>query len=261
MGFKNLIGGIKMFASKHTTAITVGVSLVGYGLSVVTAIRETRSFDSKIEELRINNNGKEPEKKEIVLTALQSYWPTAVIFAISTTSLIMGQRAAYKKTMALSTAYSLMEKSFTEYKKEVEKTLTDKKKVEIDQNVDEQKAKKITKEAIEVAEHTGNGDTLCMERWTGRMFYSDPVVIEREFNRVNGDFVNDSVASLNQLLDAWGLRTRADDIGECLGWRMDIMGEAMRLKTSSTLTSDNIPVLVVGTEQFPDYDYSIFRGF
>lgn len=260
MSIKTLFAGFKSFTVRHSTAITVTCAVIGYGAAIVTAIRETKTYESRIEELKIDKNGEEPETKEKVIVAAKSYWPTAVIFALSTTSLLMGQKAAYKRAMSLSTAYSMTDKAFKEYKKQVERTITDKKKSEVNQNVDQEKARQITPRQIEVAERTGNGDILCMERWTGRMFYSDPVFLKQEFVRINGDFVSGGVCSLNQLLDAWGLRTSAKDIGECLGWRLDVMGEALTFSTSSTLTSDDIPVLVVGTEQFPDYDYSVFRG-
>lgn len=258
MGIKTIFGAVKAFSSKHSTAITVGLSIVGYACSIATAISETRTFDERIEELRISNDGKPVEKKEIAKAAVKSYWLTAVIFGVSTTSLIMGQRAAYKKTMALTTAYQMTEKAFREYKGAVAKTLTEKKQTEVSKAEDQEKVKHVTKEQVDVAERSGFGDILCMDRWTGRMWYDDPDRLEKIFNEFNGDYLTAGIGSLSELLESWGLKVTADNIGNRLGWRTDILGGALHFYTNSTLTPDNIPVLVVGTAEFPEYDFDMF---
>lgn len=252
--FKQLFGTVKAFGSKHSTAITVGLSIVGYACSIATAISQTRSFDARMEELKISNDGKPVPKKEIAKAAAKSYWLTAVIFGVSTTSLIIGQRAAYKKTMALTTAYQMSEKAFREYKKAVAKTITEKKKNEVDENYDKEQTKHVTKEQIDVAEHTGFGDILCMDRWTGRMWYDDPDRLQKIFNEFNADYIQRGEASHAELLESWGLTVKSDNICNRLLYRLDVLGEALRFYTNSTLTSDNIPVLVVGTSQYPQYD-------
>ena len=261
MSFKSIVGAVKAFGSKHSTAITVAVSIVGYAGAIATAISETRTFDARIEELKITNDGKPVEKKEIVKTAAKSYWKTAVIFGVATTSLIMGQRTAYKKTMALTTAYQMTEKAFREYKGAVAKTLTEKKKAEVEHNEDQEKVKHVTKEQIDVAERSGYGDILCMDRWTGRMWYDDPDRLEKIFNEFNGDYLNMGIGSQAELLSAWGLKVNDDNIGNRLGWRTDVIGTALHFYTNSTLTPDNIPVLVVGTSEFPEYDFDRFNGY
>jgi hypothetical protein len=56
MGIKTALGAIKAFGSRHSTAITVGLSIVGYACCIATTISETRTFDARIEELK--NAGK-----------------------------------------------------------------------------------------------------------------------------------------------------------------------------------------------------------
>ena len=261
MGIKTALGAIKAFGSRHSTAITVGLSIIGYACCIATTISETRTFDARIEELKISNNGAEVPKKEIAKAAVKSYWLTAVIFGVSTTSLIMGQRAAYKKTMALTTAYQMTEKAFREYKGAVAKTLTEKKKAEVEHNEDQEKVKHVTKEQIDVAERSGYGDIICMDRWTGRMWYDDPDRLEKIFNEFNGDYLNMGIGSQAELLSAGGLKINDDNIGNRLGWRTDVVGTALHFYTNSTLTPDNIPVLVVGTREFPEYDFDRFNGY
>lgn len=261
MSFKSLASVIKAGVSKHSTAITVSVSVAGYLVTTIMAITETRNFDARIEELKISKDGEPLTKKEVAATAVKSYWPAATVFAVSTASLIFGQRYQYRKTMELASAYQMTEKAFNAYKKEVEKTITSKKQEDVEKTIDQQKASVVTKQQIDVAEETGHGTVLCMERWTGRMFYSDPVYLEKIFNEFNADYVTRSIASLNELLYAWGLNTSTDSIGERLGWRLDALGEALSFYTNSTLTADNIPVLVVGTRQFPQFDFTAFSGF
>lgn len=261
MGFKTALGAIKAFSSRHSTAITVTISVIGYASAIATAISETRTFDARVEELKIANDGKPVEKKEIVKVAAKSYWKTAVIFGVATTSLIMGQRAAYKKTMALTTAYQMTEKAFKEYRNAVGNTLTEKKRQEVSKNEDQEKVSKVTKEQVDVAERSGFGDILCMDRWTGRMWYDDPDRLEKIFNEFNGDYLNMGIGSQAELLSAWGLKVNDDNIGNRLGWRTDVIGTALHFYTNSTLTSDNIPVLVVGTSEFPEYDFDRFGGY
>lgn len=270
MGIKSIVGAVKAFGSKHSTAITVAVSIVGYAGAIATAISETRTFDARIEELKIANDGKPVEKKEIVKTAAKSYWKTAVIFGVATTSLIMGQRAAYKKTMALTTAYQMTEKAFSEYKSAVKKTLTEKQQQKVQNEEAKEVVKDVTPAAIESAERVPTASSevqLCMERWTRRLFYANPVELKEGFNRFKERYLDDEIASLNDLLDEWGLTTydnrlQEGGVGARLGWRRDVIGGALELQIDSTLTTDGLhTIYVVGTNVFPEYDFDAFKGY
>lgn len=259
MGIKTALGAIKAFGSRHSTAITVGLSIVGYACCIATTISETRTFDARIEELKISNNGAEVPKKEIAKAAVKSYWLTAVIFGVSTTSLIMGQRAAYKKTMALTTAYQMTEKAFREYKGAVAKTLTEKKQKEVDAAADQAIAERALSSVNELPENPGNGMHLHMDRWTGRYFYANCTELELQFNKAIKDFERGEDISCNDILQAWGLNTDnncnyGSEIGANMGWRYDYLGEDLEFVVTSTnikIGSEIIPVNVVGSRQPP----------
>lgn len=259
MGIKTALGAIKAFGSRHSTAITVGLSIIGYACCIATTISETRTFDARLEELKISNNGAEIPKKEIAKAAVKSYWLTAVIFGVSTTSLIMGQRAAYKKTMALTTAYQMTEKAFREYKGAVAKTLTEKKQKEVDAAADQAIAERAITSTQEFIENPGNGKYIHVDRWTGRRFYGDCAELELQFYRAVKDFERGEEISCNDILQAWGLDTNNDcpygsEIGAVMGWRYDYLGENLEFVVTNTnvkIGSEVIPVNVVGSRQPP----------
>lgn len=259
--FKQIFGAVKAFGSKHSTAITSVVTIAGYAATVILAIHETRTFDERMEELKISNDGKEIPKKEIMMTAVKAYAPAIATFGVTTVCHIGGQWAMVKKYNALSAAYAttttahnMLEKSFKNYKAAVEKTISEKKKNEIDASYDKEAVKHTTKEQVDIAEHSGFGDVLCMDRWTGRMWYDDPDRLQKIFNEFNADYIQRGEASHAELLESWGLAVKSDNICHRMLYRMDVLGEALRFYTNSTLNPDNIPVLVVGTSQYPQYD-------
>ena len=266
MEIKAAFGAVKAFCSKHATVISAVTSIVCYAGAIVSAISETRTFDARIEELKIANDGKLIEKKVIVKTAIRSYWLTAVIYGVATTANIMGLRAANRRAIGLamelsqlSAAHKVTEKAFRNYKEAVKKTVSEKKNEEIEAKADQMQVDQRVIHTRELPEDPSKGKYLHMDRWTGRYFYGDTAEIESAFNKVNAEYVRGDDITCNDFLAAWGLETRnnceyGDEIGSCMGWRFDYLGEALDFVVTNTnikIGSEVIPVNVVGSRQPP----------
>lgn len=273
--FKQFIGAVKAFGSKHSTAITSVVTIAGYAATVILAIHETRTFDERIEELKISNDGKELQKKDIVVTAIKSYAPAIATFGVTTICHIGGQWSMLKKYNNLqaayattSTAHSMLEKSFREYKKAVEKTVTEKQNEKIKDEEVKEIVKDVTPAAIECAERvptTSSNIKLCMERWTHRLFWADPIEIKDGFNRFKENYKKSEIASLEDLFYEWGLKTYDKNINESgvasrLGWRTDIHGDDIELEVRYTGNdTDTEPIMVFGTDIFPESNFDVYE--
>lgn len=267
--FKQIFGAVKAFGSKHSTAITSVVTIAGYAATVILAIHETRTFDERMEELKINNDGKEVSKKDIAVTAVKSYWPAITTFGVTTVCHIGGQWAMVKKYNALSAAYAttttahnMLEKSFKDYKAAVEKTISEKKQQEIDHEVNVNKAKQITKEQVdELREHTGyHGEEqeLYMDGLTGRIFYSTPANIQIGLDAANKKYVREGEITYDDILEAWGLDTYGNsNVTGKLVYRYDIEGEQLDFTDDRNVkTPDGYHVTVIKLNMEPRFQYS-----
>lgn len=277
MEIKAAFGAVKAFCSKHATAISAVTSIVCYAGAIVSAISETRTFDARIEELKIANDGKPIEKKAIVKTAIRSYWLTAMIYGVATTANIMGLRAANRRAVGLamelsqlSAAHKVTEKAFRNYKEAVKKTVSEKQQQKVRDEEAKEVVKDVTPTAIESAERIPTASQnvqLCMERWTRRLFYADPLELKEGFVRFIERYNDDEIVSLNDLFNEWGLSTYDSNIGEAgigarLGWKRDVIGSGLRLDIRATVSSDETKsIYVIGTNIFPEYDFDAFNGY
>ena len=179
------------------------------------------------------------------------YAPAAVVVVASIGCLIGASSVNVRRNAALATAYALSESTLKEYQEKVVEQIGEKKEREVRDAIAKDYVDKNPIENTPII-ITEKGNTLCLDKLTGRYFKSDMDTLKKAENELARQMRYDSYVSLNEFYDLIGLDHI--DIGYDLGWNID--RGYIELEFSSQLASDGTPCLVMSYRVAPQYDYS-----
>jgi hypothetical protein len=188
--------------------------------------------------------------REIVEMTWQAYIPPTLMAGATIACIIGGTSIGNRRSAALASAYTLAEKSYSEYKDKVVETLGEKKEelLRADIMKDKLERDKPDHQSIII---DGSGDHLCYEQWSGRYFSSTKQKIQQAEIQTNYDILHDGYASLN---DFWrNLELAPTNAGEQLGWNTD---NKLELEFAAVLSSSGEPCLAVAFRSVPDARYA-----
>ena len=263
----NVGGKFGYMLRKNSTQILVGLSIGGFGASIVTAIKATKKATVAVEEAReerktnhfneesghwetgVVNDLTTSEKLKI---ELPYYAPTIITAGASAACIVAGVRGALIGKEAMAAAYAGLLREYTDYKKSVAESVDEKQKKTIEQKAD--------KRTIQRAEESGvlqnlsvlPGDVKCYERFTGRVFSSNKDKLIKITNELNRRMRSENYISLNDFYDELDLTNTG--LGYELGWNID--RGYIEPKFSAQLDSDGKPCLVLDFEIPPQSDYT-----
>lgn len=249
------LGRASLQLKKHSPEILVGAGIIGGVASTVMACKATLKLDETLEESRTNlerihnyvegvgfseKYTEEDSKHDITITYVQGavkvaklYAPAIVLGTLSITSILAGHRILRKRNVALAAAYTVLDKSFKDYRgrvverfgKELDRELRyNIKAEEVEKRVaNEDGSESVVKEVVEVvdpntlSEFSRIFDVGCVG-WE-----KDPE-LNRCFLTKTQAYFNDRLhrrghVFLNEVYDALGFpRTQA---GQEVGWFYD----------------------------------------
>lgn len=107
---------MKMNIKKHLPAILTGLGVVGSAAVGVSAGIAQHKVDGDTLEYYMDNNGANMRKKDLVKTYAKRYWPTAIIFALTSGCIISGQKMSQKQYKQLLGAYAGLGAGFAGYR-------------------------------------------------------------------------------------------------------------------------------------------------
>lgn len=293
MKLQKAIRTTSKFLSKNSPIILTGLGVAGVIGTTILAIKVTpkakdildkekeKLVEEKATEISRNvpdNEYKSMEdiyyeaedsvkisKKDIIKMTWKLYVPVALSAASSIACIIGSHAISSKRNAALASLYSLSTAALKEYKdemlnleggKEKVKTIQEKlsqKKVDEKSNNDKKPIAESENEIIS----TGNGDVLCMESITGRLFKSDKESIRMAVNDLMEDLINSgTVISFNDWTQLLGLRNTS--MGDFLGWNMD---NTLDVQFDSCLTENGKPCLVINYTNLPQFDFEYSRAY
>jgi hypothetical protein len=159
---------------------------------------------------------------------------------MTVTAIILANRIGSRRTAAVAAAFSISEKTLSEYKEKVVERLGEKKAQEFRDSIaqDRINANPVGNQQVIV---TGGGTVLCYDEYTGRYFYSDMETLKKAQNDTNYEIINSNYASLSDFYSRIGLSRTAssDDVG----WDSDRL---LELEFSTTMSDDQRPCISVG---------------
>lgn len=214
---KTVIQGAKLFLGKNSPVILTGLAVAGVVATVYFAVKDTL----KAEEIISTENAKREEadesvmtKKEVVKKCWKCYLPTflaaasTIVCAIASNRILTGRNAALASALALST------KALEEYRDKIDPE----KLGEIHSKLAQGKLDSVPWDESTVV-HTGHGEQLFRESFTGKLFRSSVEAVDRAFNMANADLVNGQYVSLGDLCYFLGLEV--GDVGDMFAWTIE----------------------------------------
>lgn len=256
----------RMFISKHSPEILVGVGIAGMITTTVLAVKATPKALKLLEEAERKNIDKqlddgidEADVKnglpplEIIKAAWKPYIPAAITCATSIACIVGASSVHVRRNAALATAYKLSETALSEYKEKVVETIGEHKEKIVKDKVAEKRISEnpVSENKVIV---TDRGGTLCFDPLSGRYFKSDIEQIRKAVNNLNEQMLHDifGYVSLNDFYDELGLDH--NDVGDELGW--NISKGQIKIDFSSQIASNGEPSIVLDYLVAPKYDFS-----
>lgn len=176
----------------------------------------------------------------------KQYVPAAGVAAMTVASIIGANHISTKRVATFATAYSLAEKSLTEYKSKVREKVGPKKADEI--------RTEIARDRVQNANHkvvfTGKGDHVCFDMWTNREFTSDIEKVRGAVNDINFQIINEGYASLSDFYSLIGLDST--DGSDEFGWNTD---KKLEVDFDSVLNKEGVPCMTISFKTRPKPRY------
>lgn len=175
-------------------------------------------------------------KKEKVKFVWSLYIPSGISGALTIACIIGATKIGYKRTAALTAAYSLSERAFNEYKDKVIETYGKNKEQKVRDDIAQDRVRESApgREVI----LSGSGDVLCCELYTGRYFKSDMETLRKSQNDINAKLVREGEATLSDFY--YLIKVPYTSFSSNMGWNVD---KLMELEFSTVLTEDGRPCL------------------
>lgn len=250
---------VTLFASEHRTSLMVGGGIAGMVIAGITAVRVTPKASMLLEERRcskhdayLENTEANPQLtiKDYIQVTWKYYLPPIALATVSAGAIIFAHKVDRKENAALAAAYAISESRLKEYSEKVLETVGEKKEKEVRNAIDKDRVNNNQPVDGEIIS-TGQGDTLCMDAWNGRYFYSDIEVLRRAAVDLSRAVLNDETVTLNDFYDRIDLpQTKS---GDFFAWEIGNHHEMIELSFSSQLDFKKRPVLVMDFKFAPTY--------
>lgn len=273
--FKRLWGLTKSFLIKNGPGIAVGTGIGLMGVTVVLVAKEApvaerelkKAQDEKDEAICRETGVVGPDSCELTVVeklkvAGPIYIPAAISFASGTALIILGQWKSLNREAAMTAAYTALLQTHEDYVAGVKKIAGKNKENRAEEESGIVTAERIEKEHPDISLDKvyrapgSTGTTLCLDAWSGQLFYASKQRIDDAVNSINR-ILNKSIggyADLNDFYDYAGA-LGGTDMGHSLGWNGDT-GE-LRCSFSSTLMYDT-PCLVIRFDTPPRPEYQFY---
>jgi hypothetical protein len=245
----NCVESIRKFTGKHSPEILTGIGITGMISTVIFAVKATPRALDLIENKKEELNTDKLTAVETVKAAWKPYIPTTVMGVTSISCIVGASTMRYKRNAALATAYAISERTLTRYRDKVVETLGEKKEKEIRRQISQDDLNKRQTDSQVII--TSNGNTLCMDAVTKRMFRSDMDTIKKAVNKLNRDLTYDHYVSLNEFYGEIGLEPTSN--GDLIGWNLD--NGLIEIHYDTCLAKNDEPCIVIDFYVQPRYDF------
>ena len=231
----------------------IALTILGCAGVIATAVTAVKATPKALKIIEKEFEDVPPTKKEVVEATWKCYIPSAII-GIATIGCIIGSTGiSYKSQASLISAYTLLERSYKEYKDKVKELFGEDGEREVKASI--------------VRDHFMEGDHMPTPLGEKLIFYIDHY--EDFFERTMLE-VKDAEYELNRKFTREGLATLNDffrlldlpetEIGELIGWSIDGAYEESGyfwIEFEHTLiTMDEVECYAIDTPYRPDFLYA-----
>ena len=202
MNLNGMISAARIAIVKHGPDILTAAGVIGLVVSGIMAVSQT---PKAVEVLRAHEDEVgELTAKEVVADCWKYYLPSVGLAVLSVGSIVFARRIDAKRMAAWAAAYQMSENALVRLKESVKDELGEKKLKKIE---DAAGNKFMEEHPIEPSNilHTGNGEHLFCDYYSGRYFYSSVPAIKALSNQFISLMLSPAgkIPSMNMVLDIW----------------------------------------------------------
>jgi hypothetical protein len=210
---------IMRFVGNNSPAILTGVGVAGVLTTAVLTAKATFSYMKSLSEEGYFDRDYTFERtpKEHFQNAWKLYIPPAVACFATVTAIVCSNRIEYRRAAAVAAAYAISERGWEEYKAKIVERLGPKKEQAAQDEVaqDRVTANPPSTQTIIL----GEGDSLCMDLWSGRYFRSTMEKVKTAMAETNAKIYREDWASLTSFYEEVGLKSTQES--DNIGWNKD----------------------------------------
>lgn len=240
MSFSDSLGGVMKTLKSNAPEILTALGVTGVVTTAYLTAKASVQAEKMIERQEaVGGVASEPKQrlKEHAKLTWKLFVPPAISGAVTITAIIASQKASSRRTAVAVTAYSVVERAFSEYKDKVVETIGETKEQKLADEIAQEKVTKNPPNGNVII--IGTGQVLCCELESGRYFRSDMETLRRAENDVNQQAITGmGRVSLDDFYDLVGLpHTKNSDMS---GWDFE---RNMHLIFSTVLDPHGEPCL------------------
>lgn len=264
------INNVPVAAKNNSPFLFMVAGVVGIGATVVSAIQATPlaidAMDEKLcdrvdageldyTEVPVTTNKEDMRyrfellgPKEVIKSCWKCYAPTAILGGLTIASFISSYKISSYRLTTLATAYEFTRNSYENYRRRVSEELNSKQKERIrKKEIKEETDKKVTDNDIF---GLPEGKEVCLDLWTGSVFYSTREDILKAVGNIKDKFLSGEMdVSVNEFYDEIG----APHIGA--GDEMGFTPDTNIEVSFDSVLRGNKPVLTISYLAAPRFDY------
>lgn len=257
-----LANDVWSMAQKKSPAILSGLSVAGIVATAWYSYQAGKKVPDILERRRkdlkdVKPGDREARKavnKEAIKDLLPAVAPPVVMGGTTVACVIGSNTISTKRIKALSAAYAISESAVKELNGKMIEVLGERKARDVKDAIvkDHLEKREPIKESQVIV--TGDGDVLCMDSFSERVFKSNALKLEQIITKLSVDCQQDMSVSLNDLYFELGLR-QINSV-EDFGWSVDdLVKGRLPISISAQFTEDQRPCLCL------DYDVKLRRDF
>lgn len=241
MKFRDLTSKTSKIVADNSPAILTAIGVTG----VVTTAYLTGKATFKAADIINYEVGanpkwvdKDPKTKDLVDLVWKLYIPAFGVGSMSVAAIIFANRIGTRRTAAMTAAYAISERAYSEYKDKVVDQIGTIKEKKVRDEIAQDRVNALPPNQQVII--TNGGKQLFMDAYSSRVFESDMETVKKAQNDTNHEILNHGYASLSDLYGRLGLPNTK--ISDDLGWNSD---KLMEMTFSTTLTDDQRSCIVV----------------
>lgn len=225
----SFLKGVSQFLNKNSNGVFGALSVIGLGATVYFVAKGQMKADEVLAKREEYYKEKEEEAPELTKTEkIKKTWkcfiPAGIAVVFTLTSIIAGNYISWKKITGLSATAAFLAADRDNLEKFAREKLGDETVDKVKEAVF--KGEVVDKETGEVKTvvklmpvdvvDTGNGSTICIDTYSGRVFRSSREAVDKAFSDIFKQLDEYEYASLSDLYDYFGIpRT---EFGDRMGW-------------------------------------------
>lgn len=249
MNISNVSRRAMTFIGTNSPVILTGVGVAGTLTTALLAVKATFKAAELIQALEMSDRYQiELDRKLNAQEKFEAVWkfyiPPVVVCFATVTAIICSNRIEYRRAAAVAAAYAISEKGWQEYRDKIVEKLGPKKEqaARDEQAQDEVNRRPPSTQTIIL----GEGDSLCMDRWSGRYFRSTMEKVKTAMVNTNYRIYREDWASLSSFYDELGMKPTQES--DNIGWNKD---HPLELEFSFAGDDEGRPVMCFAFRAIP----------